>query len=246
MAVFQFLNYTTLIADPLPDEKVKRIRREEKPIEFSYHKWAHMGVPMLISAGDDTKLFAYSVKEFSKFSPHDICPAPQRVPIQLVHNTVFNQTPLLLVQASHWLDVLCVRTKGVAFSDTACGPSGGHAVTDLLARIKTKASRKIICSSISNSGALFAYSDHVRPSLFELKMRGVGKNTWTVNKRQLPPKLPFAHSMVFSFDSSRLMIAGHDRRIYVSCPLALLFFFGVIVLPIFLYFTRHAPCGRTP
>jgi U3 small nucleolar RNA-associated protein 4 len=223
------------LADPLPDEKVKRIRCKEKPIEFSYHKWAHMGVPMLISAGDDTKLFAYSVKEFSKFSPHDICPAPQRVPIQLVHNTVFNQTPLLLVQASHWLDVLCVRTKGVAFSDMACGPSGGHAVTDLLARIRTKASRRIICSSISNSGALFAYSDHVRPSLFELKMRGVGKNTWTVNKRQLPPKLPFAHSMVFSFDSSRLMIAGHDRKIYVSCSLATLFcfFFSVIFLPSF-------------
>ncbi|XP_041018123.1 WD repeat-containing protein PCN-like [Juglans microcarpa x Juglans regia] len=194
----------------LPDEKVKRIRRKEKPIEFSYHKWAHMGVPMLISAGDDTKLFAYSAKEFTKFAPHDICPAPQRVPIQLVHN----KTPLLLVQASHWLDILCVRTESVAFPDMACGPSGGLAMTDLLARIKAKASRRIICSSISNSGELFAYSDHVRPSLFELKMLGAGKST-TVSKRQLPQRLPFAHSMVFSFDSSRLMIAGHDRRIYV-------------------------------
>ncbi|KAG2692395.1 hypothetical protein I3760_08G052000 [Carya illinoinensis] len=198
-----------------PDEKVKRIRRKEKPVEFSYHKWAHMGVPMLISAGDDTKLFAYSVKEFTKFSPHDISPAPQRVPIQLVHDTVFNKTPLLLVQASHWLDILSIRTKSVAFPDMACGPSGGLAMTDLLARIKAKASRKIICSSISNSGELFAYSDHVRPSLFELKILGAGKSTWTVNKRQLLQKLPFAHSMVFSFDSSRLMIAGHDRKIYV-------------------------------
>uniref|UniRef100_A0A2N9EE06 Uncharacterized protein n=1 Tax=Fagus sylvatica TaxID=28930 RepID=A0A2N9EE06_FAGSY len=201
--------------DPLPDEKVKRIRHSEKPIEFSYHKWAHLGVPMLISAGDDTKLFAYSVKEFSNFPPHDICPAPQRVPIQLVQNTVFNKKPLLLVQASHWLDIACVRTKCVAFPDMACGPSGGHAMTDLLARVKTKASRKIICSAISNSGAFFAYSDHVKPSLFELKMHEVGKSTWTVKKRQLPQKLPFAHSMVFSFDSSRLMIAGQDRRIYV-------------------------------
>ncbi|KAK4559875.1 hypothetical protein RGQ29_008883 [Quercus rubra] len=201
--------------DPLPDEKIKRIRHSEKPIEFSYHKWAHLGVPMLISAGDDTKLFAYSVNEFTNFSPHDICPAPQRVPIQLVHNTVFNKKPLLLVQNSHWLDISCVRTKCVAFPDMACGPSGGLAMTDLLARVKTKASRKIICSSISNSGAFFAYSDHVRPSLFELKMHEVGKSTWTVKKKQLPPGIPFGHSMVFSFDSSRLMIAGHDRRIYV-------------------------------
>lgn len=177
---------------------------------------------MLISAGDDTKLFAYSVKEFTKFSPHDICPAPQRVPIQLVHDTVFKKTPLLLVQASHWLDILSIRTKSVAFPDMACGPSGGLAMTDLLARIKAKASRKIICSSISNSGELFAYSDHARPSLFELKLLGDGKSTWTVNKRQLPQRLPFAHSMVFSFDSSRLMIAGHDRKIYVSFPLALM------------------------
>lgn len=239
-------SYITLffLADLLPDEKVKRIRRKEKPIEFSYHKWAHLGVPMLISAGDDTKLFAYSVKEFTKFSPHDICPAPQRVPIQLVHNTVFNQTPLLLVQASHWLDILCVRTKNVAFPEMACGPSGGLATTDLLARIKAKASRKIICSCMSSSGELFAYSDHVRPSLFNLKMRGAGKSTWTVNKRKLPQKLPFAHSMVFSFDSSRLMIAGHDRRIYVSFPLAyclcmLLLCFAVIFISRFSYFLRQ-------
>ncbi|KAH7663100.1 WD40-repeat-containing domain-containing protein [Dioscorea alata] len=66
------------------DEKLTKVRRREKPISFSYHKWAHLGVPMLISAGDDTKLFAYSAREFTQFSPHDICPAPQRPSIQLV------------------------------------------------------------------------------------------------------------------------------------------------------------------
>ncbi|KAI5354312.1 hypothetical protein L3X38_007207 [Prunus dulcis] len=204
--------------DPCPDEGIKRARRDrhrEKPAEFSYHKWAHLGVPMLISAGDDTKLIAYPVKEFTQFSPHDICPAPQRVSIQLALNTSFNQTSLLLVQASSWLDIMCVRTKSGAFSDMARGPSVGLASTDLLARVKCKASRKIICSTISNTGVLFAYSDHVKPSLFELKKCKVGKSALTVNKRPLPQKLPFAHSMVFSFDSSRLIIAGHDRRVYV-------------------------------
>ncbi|KAJ0970073.1 hypothetical protein J5N97_022950 [Dioscorea zingiberensis] len=42
--------------DQLPDEKLTKVRRREKPVSFSYHKWAHLGVPMLISAGDDTKL----------------------------------------------------------------------------------------------------------------------------------------------------------------------------------------------
>lgn len=167
---------------------------------------------MLISAGDDTKLFAYSAQEFTMFSPHDICPAPQRVPVQLVQDTTFNQTSLLLVQGSYWLDILSVRLK----NNMNAGSAGRHATTDLLARVKSKASKKIICSTISNSGILFAYSDHVKASLFELKRHEAGKGACTIIKRQLPKKLPFAHSMIFSSDCSRLMIAGHDRRIYVS------------------------------
>ncbi|KAF4379875.1 hypothetical protein G4B88_021008 [Cannabis sativa] len=200
--------------DPLPDLDLKKLRCKEKPLDFCYHKWARLGAPMLISAGDDTKLYAYSVKEFTKFSPHDICPAPQRLPIQLAVNTVFNQSSLLLVQSACWLDIFCVRTKTGAVPDMAYGPSGGLMATDQLARIKSKGCRRIICSIISNSGVYFAYSDHVNPSLFELKCK-VGKSYWTVEKRKLPRKLPFAHSMVFSFDSSRLMMAGHDRKIYV-------------------------------
>ncbi|KAL3840498.1 hypothetical protein ACJIZ3_025089 [Penstemon smallii] len=198
-----------------PDEKVKRSRGREKPLDFSYHKWAHLGVPMLISAGDDTKLFAYSAKEFTKFSPHDICPSPQRMPMQLVPKTVFNQTPLLLIQAAHVLDIYCVHLKNGAVSDIIPGPTIGAATTDLVARIKCKASRKIICSTISSSGSSFSYSDHIKPNLFELKRSKSGKNLWTVNKRKLPPELPFAHTMIYSSDSSRLLLAGHDRRIYL-------------------------------
>ncbi|KAK9128805.1 hypothetical protein Syun_017602 [Stephania yunnanensis] len=72
---------------PMLGDKVKRKRGSEKPINFSYNKWAHLA-PMLISAGDDTKLFAYSAQEFTKFAPRDICPAPQRLPIQLAFGTL--------------------------------------------------------------------------------------------------------------------------------------------------------------
>ncbi|TKY57908.1 Cirhin protein [Spatholobus suberectus] len=194
--------------DIKPEKRIKRARREEKPIDFSYHKWAHLGVPMLISAGDDTKLFAYPVKEFTKFSPHDICPAPQRTSIQLVLNSVFNQSKMLLVQSSQWIDVCLLQLKNVR-------TPGGFVKTELLARVNCKASRKIICSTISNSGALVAYSDHKEPRLFELERSGVGKITWSITRRNLPQILPFAHSMIFTHDSSCLIVAGHDKRIYV-------------------------------
>ncbi|XWS22036.1 hypothetical protein CRYUN_Cryun29cG0000500 [Craigia yunnanensis] len=191
-------------------KKVKRIRcRGKKPLDFSYSKWAHFGVPMLVSAGDDAKLFAYSAKEFTRFSPHDICPAPQRVPVQLVVNTSFNQTSFLLVQASYWLDVLCVHVP-----DVGSGPYGGLVTTNIVARIKSKACRKIICSAMSNSGELFGYSDHIKSSLFALS-RQAGQSKWTISKRKLPQELPYAHSMVFTSDGLRLLIAGHDRRIYI-------------------------------
>ena len=220
------------------DKKAKRIRRKEKPISFSYHKWAHLGVPMLLSAGDDTKLFAYSVQEFTKFKPHDVCPAPQRVAMQLVHDAGVNEMPLLLAQASYWLDILCVHTKSGSVTNMGSRSHGALATTDLLVRVKSKASRKIICSTISASGSLFAYSDHAKPSLFELK-RAHGRSGWTVTKRQLPKKLPFAHSMVFSCDSSRLMIAAYDRRIYVSIFVQLNLFY--VLFSVSLYSVLSPP-----
>lgn len=211
------------MVDASPAKKSVKLRGKEKPLEFSYHKWAHLGVPMLISAGDDTKLFAYSVREFTKFSPHDICPAPQRISMQLVHNSS-SQTPLLLVQSPNWLDILSVRVKEVGVSDCGFGRCNGRAITDLVARVKCMVSRKIICSAISSSATFFAYSDHVKPSLFELKRNKTGKHSWTVNKRQLCRGLPYAHCMVFSSESSRLLLAGHDRKIYVSFILSFLQF----------------------
>ncbi|KAK4787261.1 hypothetical protein SAY86_011094 [Trapa natans] len=201
--------------DALPDERFKRPRRKEKPIDFSYKKWACVGSPMLISAGDDAKLFAYTVHDFTKFAPHDICPTPQRLPIHLV-NSIFSDGPLLLVQSPYWLDILSVKSGIGAFPTTCSSPSGSRVSTGLLARVKSKASRRIVCSAISSSGSLFAYSDHMKPSLFEISKSEDSKNgTLIVKKKQLPQRLPCVHSMVFNFDSSQLILAGHDRRIHV-------------------------------
>lgn len=189
-----------------------KARHREKSISFTYHKWAHLGVPMLISGGDDTKLFAYSAREFTQFSPHDICPAPQRVLVQMVPSTDADGASVLLAQHGAQLDLLLIKSNHPSMSTV---PFGRKAITQVIAHMKRKKSKKIISSTISSSGKFFAFSDHVKPCMFELKKPKGGKGGWTVNKLQLPHRLPYAHCMVFSIDSSRLILAGHDRKIYV-------------------------------
>lgn len=194
--------------DALPGERIKRARREEKPDDSSYHKWAHSGHPMLISAGDDTKLYAYPVKEFTNFKAHCICPVPQRTPIQVALNTSFNQSPMLLLQSSHWIEVRVLHLRNVR-------RTGDYAKSETVGRFKIKASRRIICSTLANSGEFFAFSDNEKPTLYKVERSEAGKITWSFGKRKLPERLPFAHSMIFSHDSSLLIVAGYDRRIYV-------------------------------
>ncbi|XP_020571588.1 U3 small nucleolar RNA-associated protein 4 homolog [Phalaenopsis equestris] len=193
-----------------PNEKsLGNVRHKDRSINFTYHKWAHLGVPMLISGGDDTKLFAYSAREFTQYSPHDICPAPQRMLLQIVPSTVSDGASVLLAQHGTQLDLLLIK------SNHGEPLRRSKAITQFIAHVKSKESRKIISSAISNSGNLFAYSDHVKPCIFELKKPKSRKSGWSITKLHLPRRLPYAHCMVFSVDSSRLMLAGHDRKIYV-------------------------------
>lgn len=187
-------------------------RRRDRSISFTYHKWAHLGVPMLISGGDDTKLFAYSAREFTQFAPHDICPAPQRVLVQMVPSSVVDGAFLALAQHSAQLDVLLIKSNRPNNSSASLG---SREITQVIAHVKCKESRKIISSTISSTGSFFAFSDHVKPCIFELRKPSSRKSGWSVNKLQLPRHMPHAQCMVFSVDSSRLILAGHDRKIYV-------------------------------
>lgn len=195
--------------DDIPEEKAVKIRRRENS-EFSYHKWAHLGVPMLISGGDDTKLFAYSAREFTQFAPHNFCPAPQRPLINLARDSTVNGDSVMLVQSANWLDVLLVTVQNKLTPST----SRGDATVRRLARLKSKGARKIISSAASTNGTLLAYSDCVRPCLFALKHKG-GKK-YNLDKLELPKGLPCSHSMMFTVDSSNLVLAGRDGKIYVS------------------------------
>lgn len=210
-----------------------------KPLGMDYRKWALPGVPMLISGGDDTKLFAYPANTFLDFYPHDICPAPQRLFMQLACEPKVVGCPIMLTQYPGWLDVsminvgMCNDLKAKTM-DIKLGKRKGRSKfpdkrekhllmgnpSKLLARIKCKASQRIICSAISESGNLIAFSDRIKPRLFELKMRlstecEGGKGGSKIKKHHLPESLLPAHSMVFSADSTRLLIACYDRKIHV-------------------------------
>ncbi|KAK8968322.1 hypothetical protein KSP40_PGU005252 [Platanthera guangdongensis] len=197
----------------IPNKKASsKNRRRNRSISFTYYKWAHLGVPMLISGGDDTKLFAYSAREFTQFAPHDICPAPQRVLVQMVPSAVADGAFVALAQHSAQLDVFLITSH---HPNNSSAPLGSREITQVIAHVKSKESRKIISSTISSTGKFFAFSDHVKPCMFKLRKPSARKSVWSVNKLQLPRHMPHAHCMVFSVDSSRLILAGHDRKIYV-------------------------------
>lgn len=206
-----------IVLDALPEEKAKKIRRKEKPIEFSYHKWAHLGVPMLISGGDDTKLFAYSAREFTQFAPHNFCPAPQRPLINLASDNTVNGESVMLVQSANCIDVLLVTVQNKLIPSTS---SRGDATIRLVVHLKSKGSRKIVSSAVSNNGMLLAYSDCVKPSLFALRPKG-GKK-FSLDKIELPKGIPCSQSMMFTVDSSSLILSCHDGKIYVSVSLIFL------------------------
>ena len=200
-----------MLSDAVPEEKVVKVRRKD---EFSYRKWAHLGVPMLISGGDDTKLFAYSAREFTLYAPHNFCPAPQRPLINLARDCTVNGDSVMLVQSVNCLDVLLVSVKNKLTPSTS---SGGDATIRQVVHLKSKGSRKIIASAVSTNGMLFAYSDCVKPCLFALRHKG-GKK-FSLDKIELPKGIPCSQSMMFTDDSSSLVLSCNDGKIYVSVSL---------------------------
>ncbi|CAM0876068.1 unnamed protein product [Alopecurus aequalis] len=196
--------------DALPEEKMVKIRRREKPIEFSYHKWAHLGIPMLISGGDDTKLFAYSAREFTQFAPHNFCPAPQRPLINLARDSTVNGKSLMLVQSANFLDVLLMSVQNKLIPSTS---SRGDVMLKNICHVKSKRSQKIISSAVSTNGTRLAYSDSVSTSIFSLRHKGGMK--YALDKIVLPNKIPCSQSMIFTVDSSSLILSCQDGKIHV-------------------------------
>ena len=257
-----------------------------------YRKWAKGQTAMLISGGNDTKLFTYSANGFLSFYPHDVCPAPERPYIQLVHQAAIQGGSLMMAQHSTRVDIWKIFTQNSADLHPGNGnlygngpsllgkrkweggsdsetqlekvSSNGHASVGgritaskalvpqngtpgskwsghslvhgygcgedlgrsqgtppaLLASIKCKSAEHISSSSISGNGRLVAFSDCQRPRLYELKqpvetVDGTERKMFNIKRRKLPAVLQAVHCMVFSADSTRLLLAGSQGIIWV-------------------------------
>ncbi|KAL3698853.1 hypothetical protein R1sor_012929 [Riccia sorocarpa] len=252
----------------------KKRRRNRFQTENDYRKWAQPGIPMLISGGNDCKLFTYPAEAFLAFHPHDICNAPQRPEIQLAQLSA-SGSGVLLAQHSTWIDLWKLSTNRNAISDLEMGYEFGKEVLGkrkfrdqmnyvmssppkingiaekksvrekpvgngrpsvyltkqvastkgvapaLLARIKCKAIEHIACSAISANGNFVAFSDRLKPRLFHLEQEeqvpGKVSNRGprrAVSKRKLPNTLPAAQCMLFTPDSTRLVL-GSTQQILV-------------------------------
>ena len=72
-------------------------------MEQNQFKLDRLGIPMLISGGNDAKLYTYPANAFIAFHPHDVCYAPQRTPISAAakqHNGL-----IMMAQHDHELEI---------------------------------------------------------------------------------------------------------------------------------------------
>ena len=66
---------------------------------------------MLISGGNDTNFFTYLANGFLSFYYHDVCPAPERLYIQLVHQATIRGGSLMMAQHSTRVDIWKIFTQ---------------------------------------------------------------------------------------------------------------------------------------
>lgn len=262
----------------------KPLRKERKKskrswMEKNQFKSDHSGIPMLVSGGNDAKLFTYPANAFLAFHPHDVCSAPQRTPIQVASKSRVHNGLIMMAQHEHQVDVWKINinpghseSKDAMTALTQHAPSAfgkrklqaflgqtgethtcGHVKKDastkvsdlpnghsknkslsmkgikqtgkikgsppeLIARIKCKSVEHVSCSALSDTGQVVAFSDQLKPRLFEIKQRSrtdaSDMEMWEIRKRRIPKNLPPAHSMVFS-GSSHLILACPYNTVFV-------------------------------
>ncbi|XP_024356552.1 WD repeat-containing protein PCN isoform X2 [Physcomitrium patens] len=102
-------------------EKTKRRRTKENPNSGpnDHRKWARAQTAMLISGGNDAKLFTYPANGFLSFYPHDVCPCPERPFIQLVQQSAINGDILLMAQHPNRVDIWKFHSKASTAMESA-------------------------------------------------------------------------------------------------------------------------------
>lgn len=117
------------------DGKSKSLRRERKKLKKSWMEQGQStsdqsgGVPMLVSGGNDAKLFTYPANAFLAFHPHDVCSAPQRTPVSLALSSKLQKGIIMMAQHEHQVEVWKVNINSSACGQIASSASGPEEVT---------------------------------------------------------------------------------------------------------------------
>lgn len=115
--------------------KSKSLRRERKKVKKSWMEQGQStsdqsgGIPMLVSGGNDAKLFTYPANAFLAFHPHDVCSAPQRTPVLLALSSKLQKGIIMMAQHEHQVEVWKVNINSSASGQIASSASGPDEVT---------------------------------------------------------------------------------------------------------------------
>ena len=184
-------------------------------------------VPMLVSGGNDSRLFAFAAESFMTFYPHAFCPSPQPPPMALSRRG--QAASLLLVQQPYEIDIWQLpgqegngslkKRKKEGMENGTHG--GGEAAKDpqgpsLIARMKMSSPEAITCSAVSPDGRHVAYSDSSKVRLFELMQTGGVKGGVTIRRCKVGAVVPPAHTLTFSTDSLHLIVATRTGPLLVN------------------------------
>lgn len=252
---------------------------------------------MLISGGNDSKLFTYPANAFHTFHAHEICAAPQRPHVQLASGGGKAGANLFMAQYSTRVDVWRTHTnfntildlkEGLDFRKDVLGKrkvgNGGGLTAnraadfparngncensgsnpkpsemakargispELVARIKAKSAEHICCSAISGNGQFLAFSDRLKPRLYELEREKLGSQSSKkkgITKRKLPENIPAALSMQFTHDNTRLLLGRpHEilvwvRRVVIFCCQSIHCSMSPLVTLLYAQFFAWLPC----
>ncbi|XP_024544921.1 WD repeat-containing protein PCN isoform X1 [Selaginella moellendorffii] len=97
--------------DPTSKPWTRPTRERNKWPEPDHRKWARPGIPMLVSGGNDAKLFAYPANDMMSYQPHDICPAPERPVVQLAPGLAQDGNVVMMAQHPTYIDIWRVASS---------------------------------------------------------------------------------------------------------------------------------------
>ncbi|KAI5056426.1 hypothetical protein GOP47_0028244 [Adiantum capillus-veneris] len=101
------------------DNKSKLVKERKKLkrswVEQDQAKSGQSGViSMLVSGGNDAKLFTYPANAFLAFHPHDVCFAPQRTPITLALGSKSQSGLIMMAQHEHQVELWKITINSVS------------------------------------------------------------------------------------------------------------------------------------